>query len=105
MHSIQLSKDADKLLCTIYKKYLERRKQNLDKSTASNFTLHDICSLLPTTNEDDISTDLHELSKKQIVKLYMDYEIVLTSDGIVYMENRFKNGLNEVTDFISKFIP
>jgi hypothetical protein len=25
--------------------------------------------------------------------------------AIIYMENRFKNGLKEVTDFISKFIP
>ena len=38
--------------------------------------------------------------------LYGDYSYKYVEDpAIIYMENRFKNGLKEVTDFISKFIP
>ena len=29
----------------------------------------------------------------------------ITDDGIIYLENRFKNNMQEATDFITKFIP
>ena len=50
-------------------------------------------------------SDLTELKNNDFIKLYIEGSFILTSNAIIYMENRFKNGLVELTDFIAKFIP
>lgn len=35
------------------------------------------------------------------IKIYIDGSFKITKELVIYMENRFKNGLNEVMDFIS----
>lgn len=105
MSDILLSKDADKTLCLIYKEYLSRRKNNVCKSDASRFRASELENLFPSVNQRDFMTDLNELKKNNLVKLFIEGSFILNSDAIVYMENRFKNGLIEVTDFISKFLP
>lgn len=105
MSDILLSKDADKTLCLIYKEYLSRRKNNVCKSDASCFRASELENLFPNVNQRDFMTDLNELKKNNLVKLFIEGSFILNSDAIVYMENRFKNGLIEVTDFISKFFP
>lgn len=100
-----LSKDADKLICIIYKEYLRRREDNKSKSAATLFMFNDIKQIVPNYDERDLATDLSELSHNNVIKLYIGGDFQLLSNGIIYMENRFKNGIKEVTDFISKFIP
>lgn len=46
-----------------------------------------------------------ELARSGLIKIYIGGNFDLTDNGIVYMENRFVNGLKDVTDFITKFIP
>ena len=62
-------------------------------------------TLFPNVNISDFMTDLSELKKYNFVKMFIEGSFALNSEAIVYMENRFKNGLIEVTDFIAKFIP
>lgn len=100
-----LSKDADKLICIVYKEYLHRRENNKSKSEATLFTLNDIQQVIPNYNESDLANDLSELAHNNIIRLFITGDFVLLPDGIIYMENRFKNGIKEVADFISKFIP
>ena len=107
----QLSKDADKLLCILYKKYLDKRKENVPKNDAklcggSNL-IRD--TLVPNWSLSDVDNTCWELSRAGMLKVngsnHSIYLVWLSDSGIVYMENRFKNGVKEVTEFLTSFIP
>lgn len=102
-----LTKDADKLICCIYKEYLEKRKSGNSKSDAKEFESDFYLSIksISDWNSDDISDTLQELKNAGFLKMYITNDFSLNDEAIIYMENRFKNGLAELTDFISKFIP
>lgn len=100
-----LTKDADKTLCIVYKEYLSRCKNGEAKTDASAFESSCITSLFPNKNSHDVYSDLNELKENEFVKMYIDGSFILKSNAIIYMENRFKNGFREVSDFIAKFIP
>lgn len=103
----ELTKDADKLVCSLYKLYLSRRKDGFDKVHARQFSLSDITDMKPfdSWSENDIIDTLRELSRAGFGRLYISGSFIAHDAFVIYMESRFKNGLNEVTDFISKFIP
>lgn len=104
---MQLTNKADKLICIIYKILLERESEGLSESEANMFD-HNFDKTtvdLFTWHNDDIHNKLSELSKNGLIKLYIDHGFRMTDDGIKYMENRFKNGLKELIDIVSKFIP
>ena len=102
-----ITKDADKLICSLYKAYLSRRRDGLDKTNAKHYSYSEIKSLKPfdTWSDTDVKATIAELSRAGFGKMYLDGGFMANDDFIVYMENRFKNGLKEVSDFISKFIP
>lgn len=108
---MKLTKDSDKLICLLYKTYLEKRKSGLSKSAANSFgSSHDIHeNLCPDWIFEDVDDTCRELSRANLLDcLWADniaYHVSISDSGIIYMENRFVNGLLEVTDFISKFIP
>lgn len=104
---MELTKDADKMICCIYKTFLQQRKSGVPKSSARRFPLEYFKSeeKLSSWLSEDLDETLLELKRADLVKMYIDGNFDLTDSGIIYMENRFKNGLNEVVDFISKFIP
>ena len=112
MSEIKLSKDADYLICLIYKNYLEQRNNGVSKSEAK--ILGDSRNvnenIVPKWSFDDTDDTCRELIKKKFIdnRIYMDNYcgyMNLSDDGIIYMENRFKNGIKEVASFISQFIP
>ncbi len=99
----ELTKDADKVICCIYKEYLERRKSGISKSEAKEFDgnfYHNV-KALSKWNSADVSDTLQELHDKKYIKKNVWGDFFLLDDSVVYMENRFKNGLSEVMDFIS----
>ena len=108
---IVLTKDSDKLICVMYKSYLEKRKSGISKSEANQFksshAIHE--DLLPKWLFDDVDDTCRELSRAGLIECsWYDnnaYNVRISDLGISYMENRFKNGLSEVIDFITKFIP
>lgn len=109
---IELTKDADKLFCLIYKGYLEDVKSGISKSNAKiTWSSKDIFNRhsdkLKLTFE-DVDETCRELSRKGLLKCdYADdvvYHSEITDKGIIYMEQRFKNGLTGLIDFIAKFI-
>lgn len=53
----------------------------------------------------DIKSTVAELKRAGLGDMYYSGGFRANDQFIIYMENRFKNGFNEVTDFISKFIP
>lgn len=112
MNNIQLSKDADYLICLIYKYYLELRDNGFSKTDAKSLgDSHDVNEkIIPEWSFDDTDDTCRELIRKDLLdnRIYVDNYcgfMQLSDKGIIYMENRFKNGFKEVTDFIAKFIP
>lgn len=102
---IKLTKDADKMICEIYAAYLERRKSGMSKGPAKDFADQKNWpgSYCDSWNSPDAKEALVELKHAGLVRLYLYGGFSLETDAIIYMENRFKNGLSEVLDWISKF--
>lgn len=105
MSEVTLSKDADKSLCLIYKEYLARRKNNISKDSARMFQSTSFDALFPDINRRDFMSDLSELKRNNFIKMFTEGSFELNAEAVIYMENRFKNGLTDVVDFISKLIP
>ena len=107
----KLTKDADTLICLMYKQYLESRKADIPKSKAKYFgSSHDIQSALLTKEApEDVDETCRELDRAEyIYARYYDDEandVTISDEAIIYMENRFKDGLVGVIDFLSKFKP
>lgn len=102
-----LTKDADKLVCSMYKLYLEKRKSGVDKLNSRHFSFAEIRSLeaLRSYSDFDLKDTIAELKRANFGTMYLDGGFQANEQFVIYMENRFKNGFNEVVDFVSKFIP
>lgn len=112
MSEIVLTKDADYLICLIYKYYLELRQNGISKSEAKSLgSSRDVnTDIIPEWSFNDTDDTCRELINKNLLtnRIYMDNYcgyMTLSDEGIIYMENRFKNGFKQLTDFIAKFIP
>ncbi len=103
---IELTKDADKLLCYIYKEYLEKIKLGNIKTEANHFDRNIFTEnkILSKCNPTDLDFNLLELGQNKLVTIYIGSTFELTTQGIIYMESRFENKVDKLTDFIAKFI-
>ena len=103
----ELTKDSDFLACCIYREYCRRRKDGIPKRQANYFE-SDFKANEPKLSkwlQDDYLYTIGELKRAGFVKSYLYGNFAITDQFVIYMENRFKKGLIEVTDFIAKFIP
>lgn len=111
MSDIQLSKDNDILICTLYKNFLEKVKNGSSKSEARWLGSSDEIqeNLLTSWSKDDVATACWELHSKGLLECTpgddIAYTTYLTEDGIIYMENRKLNTINKIIDYISKLKP
>ncbi len=104
---MELTRDADKMICHIYKTFLLLRKDGIPKSQARRYAdgYFKSNSAFSSWSSSDCDETMLELARAGLIKIYIGGNFDLTDAGIIYMENRFVNGLKELTDFISKFIP
>lgn len=104
---MNITKESEKLLCCMYKIYLERRKQGVPKTIAiefeDGFYLSD--RHLKKFSKADISCCLNELKNNKLIHENIVGDVFLEDYTIFYMENRFKNGAKEVLEFLSNLIP
>lgn len=111
MSETQLTRDAERLLALMYRAYLSRRKDGRDKLSAKQmgaFTqIHK--ELLPEENLLDVLETCRELGRAGYLRSFWASNTIIRSqlsdEAIIYMENRFKNGLKDVLDFLSQFAP
>ncbi len=107
---MELTNDSEKLLCLLYKSYLEKRRNGTPKSNAKRFgsSHHIHKNLCPKWIFEDVDETCRELSRANMLDcLWADniaYYVSLSDSAIVYMENRFKNGLLDVVKFLGNFI-
>lgn len=103
----KLTSTAKKLLCKLYKSYLEKCKSGLSKTDANRFNscecIHN--ELVPTWIFSDVENACRELNQKNFIHCsWYDntgFNISLTSDAISILENRFKNNVKSLLSFIA----
>lgn len=98
----QLSKKADKLLCMFYKTYLQRRKDGIPKTDAAFFESTWTSDLFPNEAEDDLLIAFAELCHAKYIRSYIEASFDLENTAIIYMENRFPDGLKTLLEYIGK---
>lgn len=109
--ALKLTKDADRLICMLYKSYLEKRKNGDAKSSARYFgdsnEIRDV--FLPSWSSEDVAEECWGLSRMDVVTCTpgdnLANNVRISDEGIVYMESRFANGLKEVISYISALKP
>ena len=101
---IQLTKDADKSICLIYKEYLDRRKSGLDKKNAKDFFCREQwpAAFVEKSNLSDFLDTIQELQNIGFVRRTMGGGFYLEDAGILYMEQRFPDGVAQVLDWLAK---
>lgn len=69
---MELTKDSEKLICLIYKDYLEKRKSGLSKSKANEFgSSHDIHErLCPNWIFEDVDDTCRELHRAGLLTCF-----------------------------------
>lgn len=100
----ELTKDADRMMCEIYAAYMKRRANGTSKRAAKDFADQATWPEEYATNwrSEDGSETLAELKRAGLIKLYLYGGFCLEDQAIIYMENRFKNGVSEVLDWLGK---
>lgn len=104
---MQFTKDADKLICSMYYAYLEKRENGMNKNNARHFSFSEIKALKCCSkwSDSDIKETVAEITRSKLGKMFLDGGFFANDDFIIYMENRFVNGAKEVLGFLAKFIP
>ena len=108
MPDLELSHDAQKLLYSMYRCYLERRKNGIPRSTArilgSSHTIQEECA--PAMDLEDIDDLCRALAHEGLLHCHFSdnriSECLLSEHGIAYLDSRFKRGLDEVLEIIGK---
>lgn len=105
--SIEITKDAEKMLVALYKVYLSRRKEGHSKQEASYFSDSFFSTEKPFSQENtnDVSDTRLELGQAGLLRNFIGGDCELTKPAVIYLESRFKNGLADVLSFIAQFIP
>lgn len=109
--SVELTKSADRLICSMYKAYLSRIKDGQSKFQARQFGSQQVFGpdLVPGEAPADVRMACIELRNAGLLQIVdAGSRIIranLTDKGIIYLENRFKEGLKAVVSFLSMFKP
>ena len=104
-----LTKEQKHLLVSMYKEVLNRQP-TLSMEDANKFDSSDQLIELSSLNmsSDYVSDLCWKLHSNGYIQCYsgddLANDISLSDKTIVYMENRFKNGLKDVLSFLSNFI-
>lgn len=105
---VKLTKDADALICALYNSYHEKRKSGESRAAAklmgSAETIRD--NIVPNWALIDIEDICWELKHAGFLNILgadnTVYSAVLSDDAIIYMEDRFKNGLSEFLSYLEQ---
>ena len=106
-----LTNGARKTLAILYRAYTEKLKNNCDIFTSSIFgsSVSIQKNLMPNSTPENVDHWCRELHRNGYLNCLfannIASETLLTDQAIREMENRFRKGAKEVTDFIAKLIP
>lgn len=102
---IELTKDAEFMLLSLYKVYLERIRDGEFKRKAAEFMDFSYLQseLFPTWPMPDIVSTAAELNRAGYIKKYQNLGgIVLLPDGVAFCENTYGFSISEAIEAFSK---
>lgn len=107
MKQIRLTNDADFLLCILYRAYVDCRKTGELREEAicfggSEYIQKEYAQSWPTNDIDEAARELDR--KGMICALFSDDSLhhgFLTDDGIIYMERRFGDRMDQLLQRIT----
>ncbi|MEQ2444577.1 hypothetical protein WMO64_14010 [Pseudoflavonifractor sp. CLA-AP-H29] len=108
MSELKLSKDADALVCALYKSYCEKRKLGKSRADAKHIgSAEEIRNeVVPGWQLPDVEDTCWELKRAGLLaSLDADntvYDSSLTDEAIIYMEGRFKSGFTEFLGYLEQ---
>ena len=108
MGELKLTKESDFMICQLYKNYLEQRKAGISKIQAKHIGgSHQIHkSIFNKWLFEDVEETMLELNRAGLLHCISADNLVLdsflTDSAIIYMENRFKNNVQSVLDYLGK---
>jgi hypothetical protein len=111
---MRLTKESDALISLIYKEFLNKRESGLSRAKSKHFggSPNIQRDIAPKWSFEDVDELCRELDRAGLLNVqYADniaYKVHLSDEGIVYMENRFKDGLLDVLNYlkdIRNFLP
>ncbi len=111
---IELTKDAHTLICLMYKEYCQKVKSGIAKEKANYFSDSEEIqrTLAPKWSHDYTFDICSELCTADLIDGDpgddMVNDITFTRTGILFMETRFKRGLEDIRkylDTLSNFLP
>lgn len=96
-----MTKESEYILTAMYKEFLDSYNNGIPRDKSKIFGHQDnILKLVPEIPEQDIVGLLTELKSKNIISgttgSDIFYYVTLTTDGIIYMENRVGNKIEKV---------
>lgn len=102
-----MTKDAEKMLCCLYKEYLKRVESGNSKTSSKTFYQYYVSNdkILSKWHSEDFNATKIELKNSGYLLTNVIGSYTLTSEAIEFMENRLKNNMGELAEFITKFIP
>lgn len=104
---IELTLDADYMICVLYDEHLRRIKNGIPPDDAIFFgNCEQIQELVPQFTTHEITFILKDLSSKNLMSAFYPEnqleDCALNHSGILYMEKRFGKKLSTLTDKILK---
>ncbi len=110
MIKAELTKESDAMICVLYKNYLRRRKSGVSKFDAKYFSgskeIH--ADLMPKWSFETVDETCRELSRAGFLDCFFSDdttgEVFLTDAAIIYMENRFKNGISSFLEHLHSLL-
>lgn len=108
MDEAKLTKDANRLICTLYRNYLEQIDNGISKFDAKQFgSASYLFDNMPSgLRKEDFEETCKELCRaKMLIAEYANGYIIslaLTDKAIIYMENRLKNKSLSIIDILGK---
>lgn len=102
----ELTIETKKILCLVYKEYIDRKKNGINRESAKlfNSNFYEDISQLSKYSKDDINSFTEELLKADYIEKYIDGSFELQNKAIIILENRFKNNAKEVLNFLTSLI-
>lgn len=99
---MELTKNADKVLCLIYKAYLKRIKDGsgIDQAALFEYDFSKKDKAFAKMDESSVRSAIVELGEAGYIRQYTDGGFLLNRSAVAKMENRFKNGFKELMEFI-----
>lgn len=107
MLDVRLTQDADYLLCVLYDAYRQRCKNGISRYDAKFFGNSESIQeeYIQQWSTDDIDEVARELFRQGMIECQFGDDTVcaifLLDDGLVYMENRFSDNFDKLTQRLS----